>query len=71
MSIGNIMKKLEATNSRLSKESIVAKVIGTPEEYEFFDGVRCGRNTRFVGPTLFQNSNLHCEFPFDNQLRRT
>lgn len=40
MSIVTIMKTLEATNSRLSKENIVAKVIGTAEEYEFFDGVK-------------------------------
>lgn len=40
MTVVNIIKKLEATNSRLSKENIVAKVIGAPEEYEFFDGVK-------------------------------
>lgn len=40
MSIVTIMKSLEATNSRLAKEDIVAKVIGTPEERVFFDGAR-------------------------------
>ena len=40
MRVANIIKKLESTNSRLSKESIVAKVIGTKDEYEFFDGCR-------------------------------
>ena len=40
MSIVTIMKTLEATNSRLSKENIVAKVIGTADEYAFFDGAK-------------------------------
>jgi len=40
MTIVNIIKQLEATNSRLSKESIVAKVIGTADEYAFFDGAK-------------------------------
>ena len=45
MSVPALISKLEATNSRLNKESIVGTIIGSPDEYEFFDGAKLALNS--------------------------
>ena len=41
----SIIKQLEATGSRLAKEKIIFTVIGTSDEYAFFDGARLALNS--------------------------